>query len=1044
MNSKILPKLSWAVLLMIMVCTTAFAQQRKVTGKVVDKADGLPMPGVSVGLKGKTNNVSTNDNGEFALMADPATDALVFSYVGYIRQTVELQGKTEISVKLADDTKGLDEVVVVGYGTKKRSEILGSVANLRAEDIQDLPVPNIAAALRNRIAGVGVSSVSGKPGSSITINIRNAYASDQAVLLGVTNEPLYVIDGITVTRDDFDSLDPTMVENISFLKDASAAIYGASGAKGVVLITTKRGKAGKPKISYTGFRGLTDATSLPKMLSAYEHAQLLNDSYRMGNALPSNMFSDQDLEQLKNSNIKGWFDELWDVSAVNRHTLNISGGSEAITFFAGGSYYDETGNYGGIKYNKYSFRVGMNAKITKELNASVTVSSDNSKKESDTYKNGGENDQSFFQQLITTPKWVPIQIDGQPVNYNNNTNPLAVVQSGNNINSKNQSTTINATLEYKPEFLAGLVARVQYSRSNRGGSDNQYIPPYTVYNFKRSGQNSLLFTNEVLSTTTAVGVSNTQLSTSSSTGSSYQGILSLNYGKTIVKHTFDIMAAADQSESLTEGLGVYWRNQLLAGVNEYWAFDASTLTLANRNVLESVQRSYISRLNYNFNKKYFLEAIARFDASSNFAPGNRWGLFPSVGLGWNISEEKFFSKNLPFVNYMKLRANYGLVGEARVAERLWQNRYVVDPNGYSYNETLLSGLNPSIVANPDITWEKSRTINLGLDASLFNSKITIGIDVYRRFTYDMFDKGNNENFPMYAGFGAPLVNYGERTSWGSEFSIGYQGKFAKEWSFNTSVNFGFSNYVTNKMFRNEFQLWDNTYPDLKYQTGTDPRKYNNSNYGLISKGMFRTQADVDAFLNKNPNYTINSKVPQVGWLYYEDTNGDGKITEKDQVLMYDKTTPLIGMGINLGLSYKSLSLSTNIVARIGGKEFYDSKSKAPASTTVNVPVYWKDHWTPENPDAKFPRYDDASVAAGWNSTFWAVNGTMIRINNLTLTYKMPRNLLTRIGVADSRLVITGNNLWTIVNPLPFKDPYASTIYDYPTLRTISVGLNVSL
>lgn len=256
---------------------------------------------MSVGIRGKTNNVSTNDKGEFALVADPTTDVLVFSYVGYARQVVTLAGKSTLEISLAEDSQSLDNdaVVVIGYGSKKRSEILGSVANIKAEEIQDLPVPNIAAALRNKIQGVGVNSVSGKPGSSITLNIRNSTASDQSKLYGVTSEPLYVIDGITVTRDEFDNIDISMVEDISFLKDASAAIYGASGAKGVVLVTTKRGKAGKPKISYLGYVGYQDNTSDVKMLSAYDHATLLNDANKIKNAPTSSLFSDAELEVLK-------------------------------------------------------------------------------------------------------------------------------------------------------------------------------------------------------------------------------------------------------------------------------------------------------------------------------------------------------------------------------------------------------------------------------------------------------------------------------------------------------------------------------------------------------------------------------------------------------------------------------------------------------------------------------------------------------------------------------------------------------------------------
>ncbi|WP_316829908.1 TonB-dependent receptor [Pedobacter aquatilis] len=1045
MKIKILSRASWALLWLLFASTVAFAQQKQIRGKVVDKKDGQPIPGVSVGIRGKTNNVSTNDKGEFALYADPNADELVFSYVGYVRQVVALQGKLTIQIDLAEDSRSLDNdaVVVVGYGVKKRSEILGSVANIKAEEIQDIPAPNIAGALRNKIQGVGVNTVSGKPGSSITLNIRNSTASEQSQLYGVTSEPLYVIDGITVSRDEFDNIDVSMVEDISFLKDASAAIYGASGAKGVVLVTTKRGKTGKPKISYTGYLGVQDNTSDVKMLSAYEHATLLNDANKIKNAATSTLFSDADLEVLKNNPNKSWFDELWKAATTQRHNINVSGGSETITFFAGGNYYNETGNYGGITYNKYAFRSGMNAKILPGLTADVTLNFDFNKKNSDTYKNGGENDQAFFQQLITTPMWVPIQIDGKPVNYNNNTNPLAVINSGNNIFTKSQGLNINAAINYSPTFIKGLTASVRFGKNNRGGNSGQYVPPYTVYNFKMTGQNGLLYTNELLNSTTAVGVANTLLLKGTTTESSYQAIGSLNYSRTFGKHSVSAMAAFDQSEGNSESLTVYWRNQVLPNIDQYWGFDQSTFTMQENTFGESVQRSYISRFNYDYDKKYLLEAIARWDASSNFAPGNRWGLFPSIGLGWVISQENFFKDNVRFVSNLKVRANYGLVGESRVDARLWQSRYKVDPNGYSYNETLYGGLNPSILPNPDITWEKARTMNLGLDASLFNNRLNITYEFYHRYSYDMFDKGNNENFPMYAGFEAPIVNYQQRTAWGHEISLGYKTKIGKDWGISTDVMFGFGNSRIDRMFYNQFQLWDITYPDLKYQFGTNPNVYNSSNFGLISKGMLRTQAEVDEFLNKNPTYTINGQVPQVGWLYYEDINGDGKITEKDQTLMFKKTNGF-GFGFNVGLTYKSFVLNTNFVTRFGGKVFFDAKSKAPASTTVNVPAYWRDHWTPENTNAEFPRYDDPSIAAGWNSTFWARSGTMIRINNMTLAYRLPKMLLSKLGLSDSRLVLAGNNLWTIINPLDYKDPYSSTIYDYPTLRTISVGLNVSL
>ena len=1038
-------KMALILFVTVLSCLTSFSQSKTIKGVVKSADTEQPLQGVTIGIKGEAvGGTFTNSKGEFSLVIPSDKAVLKLSSIGYQYQEIAVGDKTSLTILMQQETKGLNDVVVVGYGTKKRSDIIGAISTIKGSEIEDLPVPNIAAALRDRIPGVGVSNVSGKPGSSITLNIRNSFASDIGYQYGVTDEPLYVIDGITVTKTDFDNLDPTQVQSISFLKDASAAIYGAAGAKGVVLITTKKGKVGKPTITYNGYAGFSDAATVPHMLSAYQQAKLINDGLALQGASSSSFFSDADLEYLKNHQQKSWFDQLWGVAPVNRHTINISGGSDRITYFAGGNYYDESGNYGGIDYTKYGIRTGMRANIAEGLTANLSINTDFSKKFSNTYKNGGENDQSYFQQLITTPRWVPIEINGYPVSFNGTTNALAVVRAGNSIEDKNQGTSLNASLDYSPKFIKGLSAHFQYGKSNRSGTGREYVPPYSVYNFKMTGNNNQLFTDTLLGSSEAVRNDNTQYLTSNTTSRSYQIIASLNYGLKVDKQDFSVMAAFDQSEGQDESSAVYWKNQILAGVDEFWAFDQSTFTNQRNTIFESRKRSYLSRLSYTYDDKYSLEAIARYDASSNFAPANRWGLFPSVGLGWKVSNENFFKDNVSFINYLKIRANLGMVGEDRVSERLWQSRYIVNQNSYLYDQTVSSGFNPSIIPNPDITWEKSRIFNIGADATLLNGKLNVTTDFYTRKNYDVFDRGNDQNFPMYGGFAAPVMNYGERVSWGSEFSIGYQNRFSRDWHYNVDVNFGFSNYRTVSKFYNQFQLYDITYPDLKFDIGTDPRRYNNSNFGLISKGIIRDQAQLDALLNKYPNYTINKVTPQVGWLYYEDMDGDGKITEHDQVLMFDHTSPSVGFGITFGIAYKSLSLKTNLVVRIGGKEFYDNKSKQPATLSTNVASYWVDHWTPENPNAKFPRYDDPSIDAGWNSTFWAVNGTMARINNMTLSYSLPIRLTNKLHLSNLRAILTGNNLWTIKNPLPYKDPYSTYIYDYPILRTISFGLSIGI
>jgi TonB-linked SusC/RagA family outer membrane protein len=1029
------------------------AQQKTVTGVVKDKDNSQPLIGVTVGVKGNNNRSTVTDTaGRFSILVPSNESVLKFSFVGYDYQELTVGSKSFLDVSFAKDNKSMEDVVVVGYGTQKRTQITGAVATIKASEIADIPAPNMAGALRGRIAGLGVNATSGRPGAGIKLNVRNSDASETAESLGATDEPLYVIDGITVGRQEFDNLDPSMVEDLTVLKDASAAIYGAAGAKGVILVTTKRGKAGKMSLTYNGYLGQSDATKTPDMLSAYDHAVLLNDGYRINSATQNSFFSEADLKYLQGLNYSSWFNELWQPSVTQRHNLGISGGSDKITFFAGGAYQNENGNYAGIKQDKYTFRSGFNATITSSLKADVSFNVDHTIKKS---KNeNDERDQAFLERIIQIPNWVPVRVDDKLVNFNGiNIHPIGITESGFYQNSKSQGYRINASLTYQPVALKGFTARVQFSQTGSNTDGSQYRPNYRVYNFKRMGNNSQLYStvpdtnvNTGRTYIDAVAPGNIIVSPSLGKSSSYQGFVTLQYARTFGKHSVSALAGGEQTVSNAENLGVRWANQLLTGIDDYWAFDQSSLLLGpnGRSINQSKKRSFFGRASYHFDDKYLIDGVVRVDASSNFAKGNIWGVFPSVGLGWVVSRENFFMDNVNFINYLKLRFSYGLTGDDRILERLWQERFTVDLSGYLYNESLQAGLIPQRIPNPDITWEKKKTANFGIEMALLNNRLNVGVDVFQNYIYDAFDRGNDQNFPMYAGFGAPVVNYQERYAWGSEFTLGYKARLMKDLALNTSVNFSFSNSVTDRMFYNRFQLWENSLPDWQASLGTDPRKYNSGNYGLINKGMFRTQEEVDAFLAKNPTYTIDGKVPQPGWLYFEDTNGDGRITERDMGPMFENTNPWLSTGIQIGLTYKAISLSTNIAASFGGKVLYDSKAIDNPEPTVNVPAFWKDHWTPETPNAKFPRFDDASILRKWASTFWAVDGTTIRINNMTLSYRVPTSILKRIGMNDARILATGNNLWVLKNPLKYKDPYSANIFDYPTLRTISVGLSLGL
>jgi TonB-linked SusC/RagA family outer membrane protein len=1030
----------------VLLSCILFAQQKTITGKVLD-ADGKALQGVTVGIKGTQTNITTDENGSFSITVPSNQTVLKFSSAGMVYEEQTVGAKTTFVIRMQKDTKQLDDVIVVGYGTKKRANVLGAVASIKGEDIEDLPVANLGTALVNRVPGLSVSVASGKPGATTSITIRNPTLFAASGRLGLTADPLFVIDGLTMTKEDFDNLDASLVESISFLKDASAAVYGASGAKGVVLVTTKKGKPGKAKISYSGYYGSSTASTEPKVLSAYDHAKMLNDGYELNNTVNTSRFAKADLDFLATKPYKSWYDELWKPAHLMRHTVNVSGGSEKITFFAGGNYYDESGNFGDISIKKYGIRSGMSAKVSESVSADISLNTTYSTSDRNTLKGSNtETEDLMLRALFLTPAWVPLTINGLPNNWAQSPNPpgawnpIGLFNSGDYEKNNSQALNLNASINYKPQFLKGLTAKVQFGKNNRTGTSKQYFPSYTAYNFTRAGQNSLLYTTTPTTSPTSKITNTDRLQEGTNYNNSYQLITSLNYAKKIKKHDFDALVLAEQTEGIGNSYLTYRDGQQIPGVDQLFAFNAATTTAQLNGASETGKRSYLGRLNYSFDNKYLLEFVGRYDGSANFPAAHRWGFFPSLGLGWKISEEKFFSENISFINTLKLRANVGLIGEDRVSGYQYIARFT-QTTGMLFGTSITNGLDPNIYPNPDITWEKARTQNFGLDATLFNNKITFSMDIWNRHTYDGFDDLVAVTLPYTVGISAGLKNYGIQNNWGNEFTLGYRGSINRDWKFNIDLLWGTSDNQLIQSYYSPSKLGGLTeYADILI--GKSSSKYSSSNYGYISKGILRTQADVDAILAKNPNYKIGGAKPQVGFLDYEDMNNDGVIDDKDIVPMFDNIASKIGFGLTLGVAYKTFKFNTNIGLSVGGKKFYDTEARKVPTTNQSAPDFWKDHWTPENPNAKYPRAD--APLAKEVSTFWAVDGTICRVNNMMLSYTMPKRLSAKYKIPDFRLSLVGLNMWSIINPYKYKDPSTSNFASYPTLRTISLGLNVTL
>ena len=1035
------------IFLLLLLYVGGHAQSRIITGTVTDSATHETLVGVTITVKGSTNGAVTDNNGKFIIRTNNLENVtLGAKYIGYRYQEVVLKpGVNRHDFILTEVKSDLNEVVVTGYGTTLKSKLLGAVSEIKAADVEDIPVANLGTALANRLPGIGVGVASGKPGATTRISIRNptTFSATQ----GITSDPLFVIDGLIVQKSDFDNLDASLVESISFLKDAQAAIYGAAGDKGVVLVTTKRGKPGKARISYTGYFGTSDAAFTPKILNGYQLATFLNDNYDVNNTAQTSRFSQADLNFLATNPYKSWYSQLWHSSQTKRHTINISGGTDKVTFFAGGSYYDEGGNFGETSIKKYNIRSGMTAKITDNVTAYVSL---NTSLSTD-YRNGSKSEDSDTQNytvkaIYLTPGWVPLTINGLPVAWNGPNppglwNPLAYFNSGSYTTSTSQSLNLNSSLEWKPNFLQGLTAKVQYGKTNYSGNSKNYYPSYQVYQFAGAGQNGLLFGNTVNSIKT---VSNSdQILAGTGFTSNYELIGSVDYGRSFGKHTFDVLGVVEQTESHSDTYNVYRTGQQIPGIDQFFAYNNGTTTIQGITPAESGKRSYLVRANYDYASKYLVQFIGREDGSANFPPDKRWGFFPSVGLGWRVGEEKFFKEHLAkYINTLKIRFDVGLVGDDRVNGYQYKARFTPYSGTMLFGNNVVNGLDPNILPNTNITWEHARTENLGFDATFLNDRLSVTVDIWNRHVYDGFHDISSLGYPWTLGVNSGLINYDSANSWGSEFSIGYQNRINKDWGWNANVNFAFSNSQIIKAYYSTGALGT----PLEYQNvtiGELSKYYTGSNYGLIAKGIIRTQGQLDAILAKNPNYTIEGQKPQLGFMDFEDVNHDGKITAAgDEIPMYSSIAPVLGLGMTFGVSYRTLRLSVNSALSLGGKVFVSGGDKKAPSTTSSAPAFWADHWTPSNPNAQYPRSDAPDVTE--NSTFWARNGTTWYINNATLSYTLPKSWSDRLKIPELRFVVSGNNLWSIINPFDYKDSRQGDIYNYPTLRTISFGLNLSL
>ncbi|ADB38495.1 SusC/RagA family TonB-linked outer membrane protein [Spirosoma linguale] len=1060
-------------LLGLLASVGAYAQT-KVSGKVVD-AQGLALPGVSIVVKGTTTGTVSGGEGDFTLNVARGNETLVFSYIGFITQEVAINNRSSINITLASDDKMLSEVVVVGYGEQKKETVTGAVATVKGTDLVKSPAVNLSNSIAGRMPGVIATNASGEPGyDGAAIRIRGSNT------LG-NNDALIVIDGVPARAGGIDRLNPADIESMSVLKDASAAIYGSRAANGVILVTTKRGKSGKPELSYSFNQGFGQPTVIPKMASAAEYAQLNNEinvynlpsqywkdantafnttgSYTRpdNGSIAKAAFTPDDIKKFQDGSDPwghpntDWFGaalKTW--SPQSRHTLQLVGGNENVKYLTSVNYQNQDAYYknSATGYKQYDFRLNLDAKVSKYINLVTGVVG---RQENRFFPTVGAGD--IFRMLArgypNKPAFWP---NGQPApDIENGQQPVLVTTSATGYDRDTRyylqsNASVNITNPWVPGLkLTASVALDKYIQQGK-----RWQTPWFVYSWDYTSYDPT--TKEPLLQRVQKGPAQSTLNqyTNDQLNSLLSGILS--YDHTFgASHAITLLAGITKEQSNSNGFSGFRQYFNSTAIDQLFA-GSQTQQVANTTAAwQRARMSYFGRAAYNYKEKYLAEFLWRYDGSYMFPSASRWGFFPGVTAGWRISEEDFFKKALPVVSSLKLRASWGQLGNDQVYFNNTLREYDYLPT-YAYGDAVNSGwgyvINGQVaqtlyengVPNRKLTWEVANNADIGLEGSLLNGKVFFEFDVFQNKRSNILWR-QSASIPQTTGATLPATNIGRVTNKGYEFRVGYNGQVG-DLKYNVSVNGGYA--------KNTITFWDETpgAPEWQRSTGkpipTDVNNPNNANGTLMYQydGIFSTQADIDA--NKLDYSGVGASLLRPGDMKLKDIDGNGKIDGNDRVRADRNNQPRFQGGLNAGVRYKNFDLSILFQASAGGQIFLQTES----GTIGNFLQYSYDHrWTVDNPSTVDPRIVDRSNQYFSNgTTYWLKSTDYIRLKNLELGYTLPSTIGSKIGLNNLRVYVNGLNLATYAPAMKgIYDPESTNSAGqyYPQARVINMGVSLS-
>ena len=992
-------------------------QQSGTCKGVVKDAAGEAIIGASVVVKGTTNGSITDFDGNFELSGVKNGAILQVSYVGYMTQEVKYNGQA-LNVILKEDNMNLEEVVVVGYGTQKKANLTGSVANVNNKLIESRPITSVSAGLQGLLPGVTVTQRSGQPGADNgTIRVRGTGTFNVA-------DPMVIVDGVESTMNDIDAND---IESISVLKDAaSAAIYGSKAANGVILITTKRGKAGQSQVNYSGLVGWQSLTQLPEYATSAEYAELTNQAYKNVGKEP--LYTAEQIEKYRNGSDPDnyantdWHDLMYTESGFQtQHNISINGGSEQMRYMASVGYQGQNGLIKNTSKDQYNMRLNLDGKPKSWLETSFSMSYSRIDMTEPNNPYTEVDLAQFFRQVNMISPMVPYKRqdgtygtigDGNPIAWlENNSTTDYVTHNLQAIGSLKfiilPELSVKATGAYKlyDRNRHAMVKVCDYGRWTHGSYDKMYE---NYYNYDR-------ITGDVVA----------------------------EYKDSFGAHNVSAMAGYHAELYKYKETQAYRENFPSNSLTDLNA--GGTKNMSNKGYSrELAMLSYFGRVNYDFAGKYLLEGNVRYDGTSRFARGNRWGFFPSVSAGWRISEEAFFESLKDVVNSAKFRASWGQLGNQDIGNGYYPTISTMTlGKNYPFGGAIQSGAYTQYAANPMLQWEKATTWGIGLDVTLWN-KLNVTLDYYDKTTDGILMKVNT---PIAYALSDYYDNIAKVNNRGLEISADFRERIGQ-----VDITVG-GNIAFNKNEILEMGDTGDMYDGNRiYREG----EAMNSFYGYKSAGLFQSWDEIknwpgiEDLGNGKYAYAFNTKYTvQPGDIKYKDLNGDKKIDANNDRAVLGTYDPGITFGFNLGASYKGWDVMAFFQGATDVYGYMETEAIGSINGDTGKPAaLWLDNWNENNKDAKYPRLENGLNGASMPSTvsdFWLQNATYLRLKNLQIGYTFPKNWMSKLGVQKLRVYYSGQNILTFTNFLKGWDPEAPAGRGnfYPQTQVHSFGVNVT-